>query len=103
MAEQFLYRFVPGVRPELSTGPEGWTDADHEVTARHIQFLEQGVADGVVIMAGRSQDWVGPAFVILESEDEVAAREFMESDPFLTAGLFGASLHPFRIALTRDE
>lgn len=101
MAEQFLYRFVPGDRPELADGPEAWTEDDHAVTARHFAHLERGAADGIVVMAGRSQDWVGPAIVVLEVEDEQQARAFMESDPFLTSGLFRASLHPFRIALTR--
>lgn len=101
MNEQFLYRFVPGDRPELSDGPDAWTEADHEVTARHIAHLRRGADAGIVVMAGRSQDWVGPAIVILETEDEAAAREFMESDPFLTEGLFRADLHPFRIAIER--
>ena len=28
MAEQFLYHFVPGDRPELATEPNAWTDDD---------------------------------------------------------------------------
>lgn len=52
-------------------------------------------------MAGRSQDGVGPAIVILEAGSEPEAREFMEADPFLTSGLFRASLHLFRTALQR--
>ena len=98
---QFLYRFLPGDRPELSEGPEAWTAADDDVAARHVAHLQQGIADGIVVMAGRSQDWVGPAIVILECDDESAARAFMENDPFVAEGLFTASLHPFRIAFAR--
>jgi uncharacterized protein YciI len=102
MTQQFLYQFLPGDRPGLSEGPDAWTDTDRAVTARHIEYLRGGAEDGIVVMAGRSQDWVGPAVVILECEDEATARAFMESDPFLTAGLFSASLHPYRIAIERS-
>lgn len=102
MSEQFLYRFVPGERPELADGPAAWTGEDRAVAARHVEYLEAGAAAGTVILAGRSQDWLGPAVVILEAEDEAEARRFMEGDPFVARGLFGAELHPFRVAVRRS-
>lgn len=101
MAQQFIYQFCPGDRPELATHPEAWTTADERVGEEHYEHLRRATADGVVILAGRSPDGVGPAIVIFEAESEAAAREFMESDPFLEHGLFGARLHPFRAALLR--
>ena len=98
---QFLYRFTPGERPELGESLDAWTEEDQEVGERHFDHLQQGAAAGLVILAGRSQDWAGPAIVILETDSEDEARRFMESDPFVAEGLFGASLHPFRIALER--
>lgn len=99
---QFLYRFLPGERPGLAAGPEAWTAADEAVAARHFEYLQGAAADGIVVMAGRSQDWVGPAIVIIEVADEEAARAFVEADPFVASGLFDAALHPFRVALARD-
>jgi len=99
--QQFLYYFTPGNRPGLSEGPEAWTEADNAVTEAHFLRLKQAAEDGILILAGRSQDWVGPAVVIIEVESEEAAREFMEDDPFVKEGLFGASLHPFKAALMR--
>lgn len=52
-------------------------------------------------MAGRSQDGIGPAIVVFEASDEETARAFMEADPFVSSGLFAASLHPYRVALMR--
>lgn len=98
---QFLYHFLPGDRPELATNSDAWTDQDRETAAAHYSYLEQAAADGLLILAGRSQDGIGPADVIFEADDEVAARGFMENDPFVSSGLFGASLHPFRAALMR--
>jgi uncharacterized protein YciI len=99
---EWLYHFLPGDRPELSTDPDAWTEQDDQVGAAHFAYLQQAAADGVLILAGRSQDGIGPAVVIFEAGDEAAARAFMENDPFVSSGLFGASLHPFRAALMRD-
>lgn len=96
---QFLYTFTPGRRPELATDPSAWSPADEETAANHFTYLEGAAASGTVLLAGRSQDGVGPAIVILEAASEQEARDFMEKDPFITSGLFGADLHPFRIAL----
>ena len=98
---QWLYYFLPGSRPELFTQPNAWTDDDERVAAAHYARLKQALADGVLILAGRSQDGIGPAIVIFEADDEPAAREFMDSDPFVSSGLFGASLHPYVAALMR--
>ena len=101
MTEQFLYQYHPGPRPELVTDRAAWTDADNAVYERHVAHLESGVEEGIVVMAGRCQDGIGPAIVIVEVESEDAARAFMEADPFVSDGLFEASLHPYRVAFTR--
>ncbi len=56
-----------------------------------------------MILAGRSQDGIGPAIVILEANSQAEALRFMEQDPFITSGLFGADLHEFRVALQRSR
>lgn len=98
---QWLYVFLPGRRPELATDPEAWTPEDEAVAGRHFAYLQQALADGRLVLAGRCQDGVGPAIVIFEATDEPAARDFMNGDPFVSSGLFGASLHPYRAALMR--
>ena len=95
---QYVYEFLPGERPELAANPDAWTGEDRAVFEQHYAYLQQATAAGTVLLAGRSQDGVGPAFVILRSTSEAEARRFMESDPFVKFGLFRASLHPFRAA-----
>lgn len=99
---QFLYQFMPGPRPELATDPDAWTEEDEAIAADHFGYLQRATAEGTVVMAGRSQDGIGPAIVIIETADEEAARAFMNADPFVSSGLFGAELHPFRVALSRE-
>jgi len=98
---QFIYHFDP-IRPELVTDPDAWTEEDLSVGEAHFAYLKGATEDGIVLLAGRSLDGVGPAIVILEAETEEAAQKFMENDPFVASGLMRASLHPFRAALVRE-
>jgi uncharacterized protein YciI len=101
MANQYLYHFQPGERPELATDAAAWTVEDARIGAEHFARLEAATAAGTVILAGRSSDGVGPAVVIFEAESDEEARRFMEGDPFVAEGLFRATLHPFNAALVR--
>ena len=100
---QFLYQFHPGDRPELGTDPSAWTEADDGIFTEHYERLREATEAGRVILAGRSQDGIGPAIVIFRAESENDARRFMEEDPFVSSGLFRASLHPFRAALVGHQ
>lgn len=96
----FLYQFDP-IRPELVTDPAAWTADDDRIGDAHFAYLKKATEDGIVLLAGRSLDGIGPAIVILEAGSEEEARRFMESDPFVAGGLMRARLHPFRAALVR--
>ena len=99
---QFIYQFHPGDRPELATDPEAWSESDEAVASAHYSYLSKGVDDDIVILAGRAQDGVGPAIVIIETPSEEAAFEFMSNDPFVASGLFEARIHPYRVAMWRE-
>lgn len=100
---QFLYQFHPGDRPELGTDPSAWTEADDGIFTEHYERLREATEAGRVILAGRSQDGIGPAIVIFRAESGNDARRFMEEDPFVSSGLFRASLHPFHAALVGHQ
>ena len=95
----FLYQFLPGDPPELATDPQAWTEAEDDIATEHYECLREATEAGRVILAGRSQDGIGPAIVISRAESEDDARRFMEEDPFVASGLFHTSLHPFHAAL----
>jgi uncharacterized protein YciI len=98
--KEFIYVYDP-VRPEMVTDPDAWTEEDERIFEAHWAYLKQATEGGIVLLAGRAQDGVGPAIVILEADSEEEARHFMENDPFVADGLMRASLHPFRAALVR--
>jgi uncharacterized protein YciI len=98
-----MYVFGPGDRPELRSDPSAWTEADNAVGGAHFERLRAGALEGRVILAGLPLDPEGPAVVIFEADSEADARAFMETDPFVSEGLFTATLYPFVAALVRGE
>ena len=100
--QQSIYVF-DSVRPELVTDPDAWTEEDTRIAHDQVAYLKRATEEGIVILAGRSLDGLGPAVVILDASTETEARHFMEHDPFVAGGSMRASLHPFRAALVRSS
>lgn len=99
---EFLYQFE-ATRPEMISDPSAWTEEDNRIASAHFAYLSQATEEGIVLLAGRSLDGVGPAVVIFEAESAEAAAAFMNADPFVSSGLMLAKLHPFRAALVRKQ
>jgi len=98
MSEEFIYRIVPTRLEMLTAGP---TAAEIASTQAHFAYLEAARDAGVVLGAGRTltKDEGTFGIVILRAPDEAHARDFMECDPAVQAGVMRAELFPFRIAL----
>jgi uncharacterized protein YciI len=76
------------------------TPEEHELFQRHGEYLEELHARGVVRFAGRCLD--GPlGIVVVEAEDEAAARRLVAEDPSVAAGMQKAELYPFVVFLER--
>ena len=99
-AQQYLY--VLRVAPALHDQAR-WTQADNDAVSRHFTRLADGVKAGKVIFAGKTTEPLDTTFglVVFEAESEAAARQFMESDPAVVAGVMTATLHPYALALQR--
>ena len=102
MAE-WIYHFTPGERADLARNPSAWTEHDEKVAADHVAYLAAATEQGTVVLAGRAQDGIGPAVVIIETATADEAEAFMRADPFVREGLFGADLHPFHSAFIRQR
>ena len=72
---------------------------------RHFARLKHAIETGELILAGRTSETGDKTFgiAIFSAPDETAAREFMESDPAVVAGVMTAELHPFMVALERNK
>ena len=98
--EQYIYvlQVSPRFQEEAS-----WTETENAVLGRHFDRLAQAAKAGQVILAGRTNEPLDKTFglVIFEADSETAAREFMQADPAVNAGLMTATLHSYAVALQR--
>ena len=98
--KQFIYilRLVPRLYEDSA-----WTKEDNMAVSRHFARFQHAIETGELILAGRTREPGDKTFgiAIFEAKDEAAARQFMDSDPAVTAGIMTAELHPFAVALER--
>ncbi len=98
MQQQFLYRII-ATRPAMLS--EGLTAAESAAMAAHFAYLQRLLAEGRLILAGRTQntdeDSFGIAIITADSED--AARAIMQHDPAVLGGVVTPKLYPYRVAL----
>jgi uncharacterized protein YciI len=100
--KQFIY--VLHLVPRLY-GDANWTAKDKKVLQRHFVRFQDAIKARQLILAGRTSESGDKTFgiAIFEAKDEAAARKFMEDDPAVAGGLMTAELHPFTVALERNN
>lgn len=83
--------------------PKAWTEQDNALVAEHFERLQEATKQGKVILAGRTEEPLDKTFglVVFVAPNEEAAREFMNTDPVVAAGVMTATLHPYSVALLR--
>lgn len=99
---QYLYKIQP-VRPAMLT--EGPTEEEGRITGEHFNYLKKLMSEGVVILAGRTQDTGFDSFgiVIFNAEDDAAAQQLVDHDPVVKQRIMRAELHPYALALFEPE
>jgi uncharacterized protein YciI len=78
-----------------------WTEADNAAVYAHFKRLQEAVAAGSVILAGKTDEPLDKTLglVIFSAVDEAEARAFMEGDPCVAAGVMSGELRPYGLAL----
>jgi uncharacterized protein YndB with AHSA1/START domain/uncharacterized protein YciI len=97
--QQFVY-FIEPVRP---TFLKDATEAEQQKVSEHFRYLQLLLADGTLILAGRSQEDPPVGIVIFEARDADTARQIFEGDPAVAAGVFKGRVAPYGVALMRKE
>lgn len=95
---QYLYRIQP-VRPAMLV--EGPTAQEAAVVGEHCRSLRDLLAQGVVLLAGRTLNTDPTAFgiVVFSAASETDALQIMRADPAVAQGHMSAELFPFRLVL----
>ncbi len=94
----YIYR-IQAVRPEmLSDGP---SDDEARITGEHFEYLRRLMAEGALIMAGRTlnSDYSAFGIAIFSARDDAHMRQLTADDPGVAQKVFRAEWYPFRIAL----
>jgi uncharacterized protein YciI len=99
--KEYLYTIQPARAALLSDGP---TPDEERSISMHFEYLKALTEGGTVILAGRTLNTDESCFgiVVYRAEDDAAARAIMEGDPAVEAGVFRATLFPYRVALAGD-
>jgi uncharacterized protein YciI len=79
------------------------TEAEQAVWREHFAWLQQLLADGVLVAAGPTLGRINTGISIFEAPDEDAAQAVMNADPVLISGFATGELRPFRLSLLRGR
>lgn len=102
MMQQFLYRLHPA-RPRMLI--EGPTEHEASIVGEHFRYLQTLVAEGIVLMAGRTLNADASAFgiVVFVAASETEATALMQGDPAVKHAIMKAELFPYRVALWSEK
>ncbi len=97
---QWLHLLTPTLLGRVTETP---TLEEAEIVSHHFAYLQNLREKGVMIFMGRTQNNDDKTFriEIFEAGDESAARNIIEADPAVKAGVMNAELYPYKIALMR--
>lgn len=100
--QQYLYRIQPTRSEMLADGP---TLEEEAKVAEHFEYLQRLLAEGALILAGRTLNTDPSAFgiVIFTAASEAEARAVVDNDPAVRSGVMRAEQYPYRVALWRFE
>ncbi|MFO0839049.1 MAG: SRPBCC domain-containing protein [Phycisphaerae bacterium] len=111
-----MKHYVYFVRPVRDEMLESMTPEQSAVLMEHVAYVRGLLASGRLIVAGPCFDpfqypstpgaapfeMQTPGIVVFEARDDAQARETMENDPAVKAGLFKARVASFRMAFVRE-
>ncbi len=91
--------------PERLYDPESWTEEEKNIVSHHFSYLKKNVEDGVVILAGRTDqtDETGFGIVIFLARSETEAERFMNNDPAVASEIMTGELSRYRLALLNEK
>ena len=83
----------------------GLTELESRIVSEHFNYLKRLAENGVVILAGRTQntDYSSFGIVLLKAETMEVAREIMLNDPAVKNKMFRAELFPYKTSLFNPD
>ena len=99
--EQFIYVLHLEKNMQDSTA---WTPDKMKIAQEHFTHLQKLLADGILILGGRTQTPLSQTFgiVIFEAGSLKEAKEIAENDPAVKGKIMNVEVFPYKIALMRN-
>ncbi len=102
-AKEARKQFIYFTEPARATFLEDATEDEQAKVSEHFRYLEGLLAEGVLILAGRTDEAQPVGIVVFEAADLDTARGIMENDPAVKAGVFKGRVAPYGVALMRGR
>lgn len=80
-----------------------WSEAETTVVQAHFERLQKATEEGIVILAGRTDEASPTGIVVFKSENASTATAFMDNDPAIVNNLMSGELKPFSLALLSKQ
>ncbi|MGI5998776.1 MAG: YciI family protein [Lutispora sp.] len=99
---QFIY--ILKLIPEL-LNENNWTEKEEAIVGRHFVKLQELLAEGKLILAGKTEGLDEKTFgiVIFKADSDEEAQSIMKNDPGVAEGIMTAELFPYRVALMKGS
>ena len=94
-------QFICFLKPTRQGMPESPTPEESAAALAHFNYYKDLLAQGTLILAGRTQEPPHVGIMIFEASDQQAAESIVNNDSAIIAGVFTARVQPYRVALSR--
>jgi uncharacterized protein YciI len=100
--ETFAYRIKPTRADMLATGLD---EREQAIVGEHFAYLQDALARGVLLLAGRTLTTDERSFgiAVFRAETLEAAQAFTAEDPAVRKGVMRAEVFPFHVALLNTD
>lgn len=90
--------FVYIIRPHKENFVETATPLENEIMGSHFNYLKELLAEGKLILAG--PETTGKfGLCVFEAANETEAKNILDNDPAVKAGVVSGELYPYRVSL----
>lgn len=95
-------QFICFLTPTRQGMPDDPTPEESNAAMAHFNYYKELHAQGTLILAGRTQSAPHTGIMIFEADDDHVAQQIVNNDPAIIAGVFGARVQPYRVALMQN-
>jgi uncharacterized protein len=97
----YLYKLLV-VRPQMLIES---TPEESRIVSEHFQYLQKLMADGVLVLAGRTtnNDLSTFGIALINADSEEAAWKIVQGDPVIQNRVMRGEVYPYRLALFEPQ